>query len=181
MLNYSIENNPVFQNSSLLFQPFSLHDAGIKQGMALRTNPLENSLKWLDPRGVHLNGHVLVLGADNIGLLQQLAKLVGCKGEITVLSNDLLAMIKLESASHQGQFLAKKPFAGEKSDLDLRRPVEKYARVKVNIEPLLVDVLPFQNDHFDAIWIEQVPEIETMGEYISFTSELERVGKRVAV
>ncbi|MFK7802295.1 MAG: class I SAM-dependent methyltransferase [Anaerolineae bacterium] len=138
-----------------------------------------NYLKQLYRCGVRANDRVLVVGAGNTEMLEKMAKLVGSRGNITVLDSDQTALKNVQTAADTGQFTAFKQFTGGHPAFDMRSDSQKYLPVKVNTDLLSTTNMSFEDSQFDVVWVEALPQALTAEEQSKLLSELKRISDMV--
>ena len=127
--------------------------------------------------GVRRNHHVLVIGGENVELLQKLGKTVGWRGQITVLDNRDWVRSTLNAQAKEGYFKAYKPYLGGHPAFDERAHHSKFVPVRFKVEPLEAGRLPFDDNHFDMLWIETLPQGLAEAQFDQMICEFERVSK----
>lgn len=127
--------------------------------------------------GMRRNHHVLVIGGENIELIQTMAKMVGWRGQITVLDNRDWVCQALERHAADGLFSAYKPFIGGHPTFDERAHHSKFVPVRFQAARYAEGRLPFDDDHFDLLWVESLPEGLGEPQFDQMICELERIAK----
>ena len=136
-----------------------------------------NYTKQLHQSGIRLGQAVLVLGAANLWLLADMAKLVGPAGSITVVAPDPGELDIIRRAAAAGQIWAHKPFTGSHPAFDLRPAAQRQAPVRVRTHLLIHSRLPFAEAEFDAVWIAAAPAGLSPLERDQLDGELARITK----
>lgn len=152
-------NQPLFITSGLLNEP--------------QSTPI-NHFKRIHQSGFHSGDHILVIGGSNLILLQKMAMVVGYRGKLTVLENMLPCKEALQQAADVGLFKAFKPLADGDPAWDFRTDKEKYLPIDFEIVSSPFYDLPFAENQFDGVWIEQSLEGLTRQQKQSFVLELHR-------
>lgn len=136
-----------------------------------------NYTKQLHQSGVRAGQALLVLGAANLQLLADMAKLLGPTGSITVVAPDPAALDVIRRAAAAGQIWARQPFHGTHPAFDLRPAAQRQAPVRVRTHLLTHSRLPFVDAEFDAVWIAAAPAGFDLAERDALDRELARVTK----
>ena len=142
---------------------------------AVVSTPKPNYLKMLNRCGIRREDKVLVIGGANVEMLQKMARLVGIRGEITVLDDEEAVVHQLQAAADAKKFKAFKHFSGGHPAFDMRSDAQKYVPVKVTITQMTSPYLPFADKEFDIVWIESLSDSWSVTKCSELILEVERV------